>query len=95
MLRQIDVPAGTARVDSGLYRYAEGPGPFDTVEVFALPDDFTAQRIAEMVRALRSRPIFVMKIFNRTAPPALVVCATAAQIDQVAQAVAAVRKPGQ
>jgi hypothetical protein len=96
VLRQIDVPAGSVRVDSGLYRYVEeGPAPFDTVEVFALPDDFTAQRLNEMVRTLRSRPISVMKIFNRTIPPSLVVHATAAQIDQVAQAVAAVRKPAQ
>jgi hypothetical protein len=48
-----------------------------------------------MVRNLRSKPIYVMKIFNRTIPPSLVVCATAAQVDQVAQAVAAARKPAQ
>ena len=95
VLRQIDVPVGGARADSGPYPYRAGPGPFDTLAVFVLPDELKGQRAADMVRSLRSKPIYVMKIFNRTIPPSLVVCATAAQIDQVAQAVAAARKPAQ
>ena len=56
--------------------------PFDVLRVFPLPGDITARQTQELLTALRMKPMSIMKVFTRTAPPAIAVRGTAAQVDQ-------------
>ncbi len=70
------------------YPLVEGV-PADLVRVFPLPPDATSPRMAQLITALRSKPLFVQKVFTRSVPPVIAVRGTAAQLDQAEKQISA------
>lgn len=86
------LPALEVRAASAPYTLPDGK-PSDVLRVFPLPQDASPPQIQQILRELRTKPIGVVKVFPRTAPPAIAVRGTAAQIEQAERVIPPINSP--